>query len=108
MPPRQPATARKPDFSLEDKAGGTVCGIDEAGRERAAANRTMLEQKGVIAVDMETSALLAAANALGVACATLCLGTVNALTQEKIEPVKLARGERHLFEIALSGLCALD
>lgn len=83
-------------------------GIDEAGRERAAENRKMLEQKGVMAVDMETSALLAAGNALGVASATLCLGTVDALTQEKIDPETLAQGERHLFEIALSGLCALD
>lgn len=83
-------------------------GIDDAGRERASNNRKLLEERGVLAVDMETSGLLAAANALNVACATLCLGTVDALTQEKLDAHSLAQGERQLFEIALSGLCVLD
>ncbi|WP_419913818.1 uridine phosphorylase [Hoeflea sp.] len=83
-------------------------GIDDAGRERAAANRELLKEKGVLAVDMETSGLLAAAKALDVVCATLCLGTVDALSQEKLDPQTLAQGERQLFEIALNGLCALD
>ncbi|WP_136660526.1 nucleoside phosphorylase [Nitratireductor sp. XY-223] len=83
-------------------------GIDAAGRERAAANKELLKKRGVLAVDMETSGLLAAAAALDVACATLCLGTVDALTQEKLDPEALARGEGQLFEIALNGLCALE
>lgn len=83
-------------------------GIDEAGRIRAEANREMLVERKVMAVDMETSALLAAAAALEVSCATLCLGTVDALTQEKLAPDALASGERNLFEIALSGLAAFD
>lgn len=82
-------------------------GIDAAGRERAVANRTMLAEKGVMAVDMETSALLAAGNALGVSCATVCLGTVDALTQDKLASDALAAGEAKLFEIALAGLARL-
>ncbi len=82
-------------------------GIDAAGSERAAANRKMLAERGVMAVDMETSALLAAANALGVSCATVCLGTVDALTQEKLASEALAAGEARLFEIALAGLAGL-
>ena len=79
-------------------------GIDERGQERASENRIMLAEKKVLAVDMETSALLAAASALGVSCATLCLGTVDALSQEKLAADLLAKGEKQLFEIALDGL----
>lgn len=79
-------------------------GIDEEGAARATRNRTMLAGQDVMAVDMETSALLAAARALDVACATACLGTVDALKQEKLAPGALAAGEALLFEIALAGL----
>ncbi|MEX0345200.1 MAG: uridine phosphorylase [Rhizobiaceae bacterium] len=83
-------------------------GIDEQGQERAAENRRMLAEKQVLAVDMETSALLAAASALNVACATLCLGTVDALSQEKLAADLLSTGEKHLFKIALDGLASLE
>ncbi len=43
-----------------------------------------LHDKGVLATDMETSALIAAAGDLGVASATLCLGTVDGISQEKL------------------------
>ena len=77
-------------------------------RKRVEANRTMLSENGVMAVDMETSALLAASAALGVSCATLCLGTVDALTQEKLPAEELKRGETGLFEIALDCLASFD
>ncbi len=83
-------------------------GIDEQGRRRAEANRKMLAERNVLAVDMETSALLAAAAALDVACATLCLGTVDALSQAKLPSDELAKGEARLFEIALAGLASLN
>lgn len=81
-------------------------GTDDVGRRRADANRKTLASNGVLAVDMETSALLAAAAALDVGCATICLGTVDALTQEKLPREALQAGETQLFEIALAGLCA--
>lgn len=101
-------SVRKGIYATYDAFYRDMFGIDDAGRERASANRELLKEMGVLAVDMETSGLLAAAGALDVACATLCLGTVDALTQEKLEPGALARGEKQLFEIALSGLCALN
>ena len=85
-----------------------VFGIDDEGRRRSAANRLKLTQQSVLAVDMETSALLAAALALNVTCATVCLGTVDALTQEKLASDESARGERLLFEIALRGIAGVD
>ncbi|MCY6380191.1 uridine phosphorylase [Hoeflea prorocentri] len=82
-------------------------GIDEEGRARASTNRERLAARNVLAIDMETSALLAAATALNVSCATLCLGTVDALTQEKLPLEKLSQGEKQLFQTALDGLSSL-
>jgi len=79
-------------------------GIDEEGKRRVGVNRAMLAERGVLATDMETSALLTAARVLGVSCASLCLGTVDALTQVKLDRDLLAEGERILFEIALQAI----
>lgn len=78
--------------------------LDEASRDRVDANRQMLADRGVMATDMETSALLTAANVLGVSCASLCLGTVDAITQQKLGAEPLAAGEDMLFDIALKGI----
>ncbi|MCY4139594.1 MAG: hypothetical protein OXF56_15195 [Rhodobacteraceae bacterium] len=85
-----------------------VFGIDDEGRNRAEINRRKLIRKSILAVDMETSALLAAAQALNVTCATVCLGTVDALTQESLGPDETARGEQVLFKTALDGLVGFD
>ena len=85
-----------------------IFGIDDEGRCRADLNRRKLVRQSVLAVDMETSALLAAAKALNVICAAICLGTVDALTQEKLDSDESARGERNLFETALRGIADLD
>lgn len=95
-------------FATFDAFYRDMFGIDPEGVKRAKDNRCMLQERNVIAVDMETSALLAAAQALGVACATLCLGTVDALTQEKLPPDATREGEARLFRVALAGLAALE
>jgi uridine phosphorylase len=79
-------------------------GIDAAGNERVAKTRDMLREVGVLATDMETSALLTAATALGVSCATLCLGTVDGISQRKLPPQPLASGEAQMFRIALDAI----
>ncbi len=101
-------SARTGLYATFDAFYRDMFGIDEDGRRRTGENRKMLVEKGVLAADMETSSLLAAAGALGVSCATLCLGTVDALSQEKLAAEALASGERQLFEIALDGLAALE
>jgi uridine phosphorylase len=55
---------------------------------------------------METATLLTAARILGARAASLCLGTVDGLTQAKIEAAELAKGERELFEVALDAAVA--
>lgn len=79
-------------------------GIDETGDTRANAMRRDMADRGVIAVDMETSALLAAGQDLGLPVATLCYGTVDAISQEKLDAAALDSGEKQLFRIALNAI----
>ena len=60
----------------------------------------------LLATDMETSALLAVAQALGLSAATLCLGTVDGISQQKLDTTRLDEGEARLFRIALCALTA--
>lgn len=96
--------ARAGSFATLDAFYRDMFGIDLEGSARAAATRERLLGMGVLASDMETAALLTAARALGVACATLCLGTVDALTQEKLAPQPLAQGEALLFAATLAAI----
>ena len=79
-------------------------GIDAKGNDRADRMRRAMAQRGVLAVDMETSALLAAGQELSLSVATLCYGTVDALSQEKLGAEALESGERQLFRIALDAI----
>ena len=79
-------------------------GIDPEGVRRSDANRRMLRKKGVVAVDMETSALLAAARALQVSCASLCLATVDALRQDKLPRDRVREGEARMFAAGIRTL----
>ena len=66
--------------------------------------RREIQRLGLIAADMETATLLVAGRRLGARVASLCLATVDGLTQEKLDADRLARSERDLFEIALDAL----
>lgn len=100
------ATSSTGVFATFDAFYRDMFGIDDAGHARVAETRAMLREVGVLATDMETSALLTAATALGVSCATLCLGTVDGISQEKLAPDPLARGEAQMFSIALDAITA--
>jgi uridine phosphorylase len=63
-----------------------------------------IERMGLIAIDMETSALLVAARVLGARASTLCVATVDAFTQEKIAEDGMAEAEPELFAVALDAL----
>ncbi|MBV8662682.1 MAG: nucleoside phosphorylase [Hyphomicrobiales bacterium] len=68
--------------------------------------REEIRRLGLIATDMETATLLTAGRVLGAQAASLCLGTVDGLTQEKISPDAMAARERDMFEIALDAIVA--
>jgi len=68
--------------------------------------REEIRRLRLIATDMETATLLTAGRVLGARAASLCLGTVDGLTQEKIGAGELEAQERALFEIALEAITA--
>ena len=69
--------------------------------------REEIRRLGLIATDMETATLLTAGRVLGAQTASLCLGTVDGLTQEKISSKALDASERDMFEIALDAIVAV-
>ncbi|MBN9019133.1 MAG: nucleoside phosphorylase [Rhizobiales bacterium] len=68
--------------------------------------RSDIRKMGLIGTDMETATLLTAGRILGARTASLCLGTVDGLSQDKIEPAAMAAKERQMFEIALDAVAA--
>jgi len=75
--------------------------------DRAPAIETRLRalgDAGVIAVDMETSALLAVASRVGVRAASLCLASVDGWTHAKLEGAERTDGEARLVAAALAAL----
>ena len=65
-----------------------------------------LSRAGVVATDMETSALLVVARALGVAAASLCLASVAGVGNEKMPHEERVAAERELLLVGFSALAA--
>lgn len=63
-----------------------------------------LAQYGVVALDMETSALLVAARRLGVSAASLCVATVEHPTHATMRDADRATAERELLAVGFDGL----
>ena len=59
--------------------------LSPAEKEKIEATRDEVRRLGLIATDMETATMLTAGRILGARAASLCLGTVNGLTQSKID-----------------------
>ncbi|MCZ4291493.1 uridine phosphorylase [Hoeflea alexandrii] len=97
-------TSHRGLYATYDAFYRDMFGIDAKGSARADEMRKEMNGRGVMALDMETSALLAAGQDLGVAVATMCYGTVDALSQEKLGAEALDRGEGQLFRIALNAI----
>ena len=81
--------------------------LDDARRQQIETLRAEMARYGILATDMETSALLVAGRVLGARVGSLCLGTVDAMTQQKLDAVKTVAAEAELFEVALDTLAAL-
>lgn len=80
--------------------------LSSGDRHVVEATRDEARRLGLIATDMETATILTTARMLGARAASLCFGTVDGLTQAKIDASELAARERELFEIALDALVA--
>jgi len=97
-------TSHRGLYATYDAFYRDMFGIDPKGEARATAMRADMNNRGVMALDMETAALLAAGQDLGLAVVTLCYGTVDALSQQKLGADALDNGETQLFRIALNAI----
>lgn len=116
-----------PDFALTRELDNAVTGLgipltsglyatydgfytemfDTGFGERSVADRYQeLAKWGVVAVDMETSALLVAARALRVAAACLCLASVTGVTNEKMSHGERVAAETSLLQAGFEALAA--
>ena len=69
--------------------------------------REDIQRYRILATDMETSALLTVGRLIGARVSSLCMGTVDALTQAVLPMEKQAICEQEMFAIALDSLASL-
>jgi uridine phosphorylase len=67
-----------------------------------------LRALGVLGVDMETSAVLAVARALGARAASLCAATVDAATSERLATPEREAAEDAMIRVGLDALVSID
>jgi uridine phosphorylase len=94
-------------FGTYDGFYTEMFGLSGERREMIGGLKRDIERMGLIGTDMETSALLVAARILGARASTLCVATVDAHTQAKIDDAEMANAESELFEVALDAIAAL-
>jgi len=82
--------------------------LDTETSTRVRTNFEKLSEQGVLAVDMETSALLTVGNVLGCKVSSLCVATVDGLKQLRMSSEELIRAEKDLIAIALAAVTATE
>jgi len=80
--------------------------LDDTTALRVHNNLAALADEGVIAVDMETSALLTAGRVLGCKAGSLCVASVDSRTRKKLDVGVLVQREGELMSIALGALAS--
>ena len=81
--------------------------LDDTTATRVRRNFDALAKQGVIAVDMETSAILTVGKVLGCKTGSLCVASVNSLTSLKINAKELIQREQQLISTALAALTSI-
>lgn len=74
----------------------------------ALAEHARLRELGVLAVDMETSAVLAVARALGSRAASLCAATVDAATSDRLDRPEREAVEDAMVRVGLDALVSIE
>jgi uridine phosphorylase len=89
---------------------GLVCSSDGFYTEMLGAHERheRLSALGVLALDMETSAILAVGRALGSRAASLCVATVDARTSDRLPAAEREAAEDALVRIGLDALLSVD
>ncbi|MBV8439156.1 MAG: nucleoside phosphorylase [Hyphomicrobiales bacterium] len=93
-------------FGTYDGFYSEMFALSSFDKERVEPTHAQVRRLGLIATDMETATLLTVGRILGARAASVCLGTVDGLTQAKIDAAELVASERDLFEIALDAVVA--
>ncbi|MGH8224221.1 MAG: nucleoside phosphorylase [Woeseiaceae bacterium] len=78
--------------------------LDDTTDARVRSNFQALADEGVIAVDMETAAVLTVGKVLGCKAGSLCVASVDSKTRKKTDAETLLQRERQLMSIALATL----
>jgi len=87
-----------------------IVALDPRRQEKVQQVRADLQEMGIAAVDMETSALLTIGRVLGLRCASMCLVTVDGSSLDELTGEDREAKERELVEVSLEGIteCSLD
>ncbi|MDE1949383.1 MAG: nucleoside phosphorylase [Burkholderiales bacterium] len=80
--------------------------LDETRPRPSQALLADFDELGLLAADMETSALLTAGRRLGAQTASLCVASVDAKSRRKLDAERMAAAEQDLFTVALAALVA--
>jgi uridine phosphorylase len=78
--------------------------LEKERQRQIEARQEALTSLGVVATDMETSAVLAVGRALGARTASLCLASVDGRTREKLGGNEREDGERDLIDVGLDAI----
>jgi uridine phosphorylase len=81
--------------------------LDAASESRVASNFEDLTRHGVLAIDMETSAILTVGGVLGCKVGSLCVSSVNSLTKHKMSLEEQTASEEILINTALQALVSV-
>lgn len=95
-------------FASYDAFYKDMFALDPDTEIRVTQNFRDLSSKGVLAVDMETSALLTAGAVLNCRVSSLCVASVDGLTSDKLAVQDVQKCERKLARIAFDTMRSLD
>jgi uridine phosphorylase len=96
-----PWSWRKGRFASFDGFYRDMFPLEPQIAERVATLRESMTQQGVLVMDMESAAIFTVAKALQVKASSLCVATVDNVTQRKLDADEMARLESQLFHVAL-------
>lgn len=93
-------------FASYDAFYRDMFALEEATAERVRNNVENLSAQGVLAIDMETSAVLTVGKVLGCKAGSLCVASVNSLEHLRMSNEELVQREKDLIATALAALIA--
>lgn len=98
------ASWRKGRFASFDGFYRDMFALEPATEERVQQIRDEMLAEHVLATDMESSAIFTVARSLGAKAGSLCIATVDSVTQRKLEGEPMQQHEAQLFRFALEAV----